>query len=65
MLRGFITVHCPKCGHKFKAPDIEEGATVRSCPVTCPSCGHQFRPKQEGLLERLKDIVLEKRRETI
>ena len=53
MLRGFITTKCPNCGHKFKAPDIEDNATVLSAPVKCPACGHSFRPTRVGLIESL------------
>lgn len=39
MIRGITTFKCPKCGHKFTAPDIELGATALSQPMTCPKCG--------------------------
>ena len=39
MLRGFKTFKCPKCGHVFKAPDIELNATIELVPMFCPMCG--------------------------
>lgn len=38
MYRGTKTFICTKCGHKFKAMDIELMATIYSAPQTCPEC---------------------------
>ena len=48
MLRGFVNVRCPHCGHSFKAPDIEQNATVFSMPVTCPSCKKEVQLHKLG-----------------
>lgn len=59
MLRGFIRITCPHCGHTFTAPDIEDNATVFSAPVNCPKCGKTFRPKSSGiggLFELIKSL---------
>ena len=39
MYRGIIKFVCNDCGNKFKAPDIEWGATIYSVPQPCPKCG--------------------------
>lgn len=43
MLRGFVNARYPHCRHSFKAPDIEQNATVLSMPVTCPSCQKELQ----------------------
>ncbi len=39
MMRGITKFRCPKCGHIFEAPDIEDNATVFTAPMPCPKCG--------------------------
>ncbi len=39
MMRGITKFRCPKCGHIFEAPDIEDNASVRTMPQPCPKCG--------------------------
>lgn len=55
MLRGFMTVRCPHCGHIFMAADIEDNATVRSMPVHCPECGTTI--KLECFVQKLINLV--------
>ena len=43
MMRGMTYFKCPKCGNVFRAPDIEDKATVATMPAPCPCCKTQSR----------------------
>lgn len=45
MVRRYVQVTCPSCGHTFMAFDVEDNGTATSVPVTCPKCKTRFSPR--------------------
>ncbi len=54
-MRGITKFRCPKCGHIFEAPDIEDNASVRTMPQPCPRCG--VKSNQIGLPGWVRSLV--------
>lgn len=55
MIRGTKTFKCDKCGHVFKALDVECNATILSTPVECPKCGNMTN-KDASIVDKFKSI---------
>lgn len=60
MVRGIIEFKCDKCGHHFKAPDVEWRSSVFSTPMPCPQCGSRHTyPNRFGIGRMNRSIYVD------
>ena len=58
MVRGTTLFICTKCGHKFKAMDIEYLCTSLSMPQMCPVC-QSIRTRPVSILGKIQNKMYE------